>query len=664
MILSLVLGALMMMNANVPANDSPFLTNISSAEEFSKKQEEHLALAQQSLDVLLNVKGKRTIDNTLKPYDRILINLDAVGNQSSLMENVHPVEAMRSTGEKFSQKVAAFGADLSLNRAVYDALSAMDLSDADAKTKFYVEKALRDFRLAGVDKDDATRKKIKALRDELVLIGQDFAKNIREDVRTVTVKDAKELDGLPQDYIDRHAPDANGVITLTINYPDAVPVFTYAKSDDLRKRMYMEFNNRAYPKNMEVLDRLIAKRDELAKLLGFPNWAGCATADKMVKSEKNAADFIEKIAAVSKTKSEADYTQLLARKVKDVPGATEVNPWESGYYSELVRKSDFDFDGQKVRPYFQYEKVKDGILSVTSRLFDVEFRKNPNAPVWHESVECYEMFDNGTLAGRFYLDMHPRENKYNHAAQFGVRNGVAGTQIPEAALICNFPGGDKNDPGLMEHNDVETFFHEFGHLLHTLFAGRQPWMGITGISTEWDFVEAPSQLLEEWAWDVTVLQSFARHYQTSEPIPAALVEQMRRADEFGKGLQIRQQMFYAKLSLSYYDRDPKQIDTDAIAKELRARYTPYKYVEGTHFQASFGHLDGYSAIYYTYMWSLVIAKDFFTQFDAKNMMAPGVAKRYRDVILAQGGSRPADTMVKEFLGRDFNFDGWKRWLEN
>lgn len=664
MILSLVLGALMMMNANVPANDSPFLTNISSAEEFSKKQEEYLARAQQSLDVLLNVKGKRTIDNTLKPYDRILINLDAVGNQSSLMENVHPVEAMRSTGEKFSQKVAAFGADLSLNRAVYDALSSMDMAGADAKTKFYVEKALRDFRLAGVDKDDATRKKIKALRDELVLIGQEFAKNIREDVRTVTVKDVKELDGLPQDYIDRHAPDANGVITLTINYPDAVPVFTYAKSDDLRKRMYMEFNNRAYPKNMEVLDRLIAKRDELAKLLGFPNWAACATADKMVKSEKNAADFIEKIAAVSKTKSEADYTQLLARKAKDVPGATEVNPWESGYYSELVRKSDFDFDGQKVRPYFQYEKVKEGILSVTSRLFDVEFKKNPNAPVWHESVECFEMFDNGVLAGRFYLDMHPRENKYNHAAQFGIRNGVAGTQIPEATLICNFPGGDKNDPGLMEHNDVETFFHEFGHLLHTLFAGRQPWMGITGISTEWDFVEAPSQLLEEWAWDVTVLQSFARHYQTGEPIPAELVQQMRRADEFGKGLQVRQQMFYAKLSLSYYDRDPKQIDTDALAKELRTRYTPYKFVDGTHFQASFGHLDGYSAIYYTYMWSLVIAKDFFTLFDSKNMMAPGVAKRYRNVILAQGGSRPADTMVKEFLGRDFNFDGWKKWLEN
>jgi thimet oligopeptidase len=273
------------------------------------------------------------------------------------------------------------------------------------------------------------------------------------------------------------------------------------------------------------------------------------------------------------------------------------------------------------------------------------------------------MFENGALAGRLYLDMHPRENKYNHAAQFGVRNGVAGVQIPEAALICNFPGGDENDPGLMEHNDVETFFHEFGHLLHTLFAGRQPWMGISGISTEWDFVEVPSQLLEEWAWDVTVLQSFAKHYQTGEPIPAALVGQMRRAKEFGKGLQICQQMFYAKMSLSFYDRNPTLVDTDALAKELRARYTPFRFVEGTHFQTSFGHLDGYSATYYTYMWSLIIVKDFFTHFDTENMMAPGVAKRYRDVVLAQGGSRPAAELVREFLGRDFNFDGWKRWLE-
>ena len=665
MYMTLVLGALLAVNTNALfAGDTPFLAGVNSAEDFSKKQDEHLAKAKQALDKMVSVKGKRTVDNTLKPYDEILIHLDAVGNQANLMENVHPDSAMRGTAEQFSQKVSAFATELSLNRAVYDALISMDLSKADAKTKFYVEKTLRDFRLAGVDKDEATRNKIKALRDELVLIGQDFARNIREDVRTVKVTDVKELEGLPQDYIDRHKPDSSGVITLTINYPDAVPVFTYAKNESLRKRMYMEYNNRAYPKNMEVLDKLIAKRDELAKLLGFKSWAECVTADKMVGNEKNASEFIEKIAAASKTKSEIDYKQLLAQKQKDIPNATEVNPWESGYYSELLRRSEYNFDAQKVRPYFQYDRVKQGVLDVYSKLFSVEFRRNTTAPVWDSLVECYDMFDGGKLAGRFYLDMHPRENKYNHAAQFGVRNGVAGIQIPEAALICNFPGGIKDDPGLMEHNDVETFFHEFGHLLHHLFAGRQPWMGVAGISCEWDFVEAPSQLLEEWAWDAATLQTFAKHYQTNEPIPTELVNQMRRADEFGKGMQVRQQMFYAKLALSCYDRDPKSVNTDELNKTLREKYTPYKYVEGTHFQTAFGHLDNYSAIYYTYMWSLVIAKDIFTKFNKQNLLDPVIAKKYRETVLAPGGSLPASQLVKNFLGRDFNFDGWKNWLEN
>ncbi|MFZ4620792.1 MAG: M3 family metallopeptidase [Bacteroidota bacterium] len=655
----------------------PFYSNIITSDDLSNKLDSHLSNAQRSLDELLRVTGQRTVENTLRRYDSILTDLDAVGSQANLMENVHPDETIRTTSEQFSQKVSAFGAELSLNRSLYDALIAVDLTGADETTKYFVTKTLRDFRLAGVDKDEATRTKIKAVREELVLISQEFSRNIREDKRSVTVKDATELEGLPQDYIDRHAPDENGEIILTTEYPDAVPVLTYAKSDTLRKRMYMEFNNRAYPKNMDVLDRLIAKRYELAQLLGFPNYAACVTADKMVGSEKNASEFIEHIASASLTKSTVDYQQLLSRKQQDVAGASEIVPWEAGYYSELLKRTEYSFDAQKVRPYFQYAKVRQGILDTMSRLFDVEFRINSAVPVWHESVECFEMFENGELTGRFYLDMHPRENKYNHAAQFGICNGVAGQparlpggdifgaggQIPEAALICNFPGGIEGDPGLMEHNDVETFFHEFGHLLHHLFAGRQPWMGLSGISCEWDFVEVPSQLLEEWAWDASTLQTFAKHHETGEPIPAELVAQMKRADEFGKGLFVRQQMFYAKLALSCYDRSPDSVDTTALSKELRERYTPYKYVEGTHFQTSFGHLDGYSAIYYTYMWSLVIAKDFFGLFDRKNMMQPGIAKRYRDLVLARGGSTPASEMVNEFLGREFRYDGWKEWLE-
>ena len=612
---------------------------------------------------LVNVKGKRNVQNTLRKFDEILVLLDAVSSQSSLLENVHPNEKMRTDCEKLTQKATLFSTELSLNKNVYDALQSIDQNNLDDATKFYLEKTLRSFKLAGVDKDLETRNKVKSIIEELVLISQEFSRNIREDVRKVEIDNPDDLKGLPEDFINSHKPDSSGKIILTINYPDAVPVFSYAENENLRKKMYMEYNNRAYPKNIEVLDKLIAKRYELAKVLGFKNYAELVTADKMVGSEINAANFIENIAAVSIEKSKSDYNILLDRKRKDSPNATEINPWESSYYSELVRRSSYNFDAQKVRPYFQYKKVKSGVLEVASKLFNVNFKENKNVPVWDKSVECWEMFENGQLTGRFYLDMHPRKNKYNNAAHFCVRNGVLNKQIPEAALVCNFPGGEKNDLGLMEHGDVVTFFHEFGHLIHHLFAGKQKWIGQSGISTEWDFVEVPSQILEEWAWDAKTLQTFAHHYETGEPIPAEIVKQMKNASEYEKGLQVRQQMYLAKLSLSYYDRPSSEINTNELVKYLNEKYTPYKNVEGTHMQTSFGHLDDYSAIYYTYMWSLVIAKDLFTKFDKDNLLDSKIALKYKDDILVPGGSLPANNLVKNFLGRDFNFNGWKNWFE-
>jgi thimet oligopeptidase len=665
--ISLIISTLLFVTAvygrnTKTAGDAPFWDGKPDAAAFEKTMNARLDRAQQTLNRMLAVKGRRTIENTLRPYDDILLELDSAGSQSGLIEEVHPDAGMRQAAQKMTQKVSAFATELSLNRAVYDALSALDLSKADAETRFYVEKTLRDFRLSGVDKDEATRKRIKALRDELVLIGQEFSENIRSDVRTVSVKDASELEGLPADYIARHKPDATGRITLTTDYPDALPVFTYAKNEEMRKRMYIEYNNRAYPKNMEVLDRMIARRSELARLIGFKNWADYITADKMVESAKNASDFIDQIVAASGPKAEQEYRTLLKRKQRDVPGAKAVNAWESAYWSEIVRREDYDFDSQQVRPYFPFESVKAGVLSTTSKLFGVTFRQVKNAPVWHPSVECWEMLEGGKLVGRFYLDMHPRADKYKHAAEFPVRTGIANRQIPEATLVCNLPGGEANDPGLMEHDDVVTFFHEFGHLIHSLLAGRHAWVGVGGISTERDFVEAPSQMLEEWAWDAATLATFARHYKTGEPIPAALVRQMRRAHEFAKALTVRRQMVYAKLSLSIYDRDPSEVNTDKLVKALTEQYQPFPFVEGTHFQTAFGHLDGYSAVYYTYMWSLVIAKDMFSQFDKTNLLAPRTAKRYRNTVLAPGGSAPAAKLVENFLGRPFNFKAWEAWL--
>ncbi|MGI8468328.1 MAG: M3 family metallopeptidase [Pyrinomonadaceae bacterium] len=644
------------------AQDKPFWTNEFDAETFGKLQDERLEKAQKAIDGMLAVKENRTIENTLAPYDEALIFLDAAGEQSNLMTEVHTDAEFRAATEKISQKVSAFATDLSLNRDVFDAISALDLNGADAETKYYVEKILRNFRLAGVDKTEETRAKIKILNDELVLIGQEFARHIRDSKNKVVVNDVAELYGLPPDFIANHKPDADGKIVLTTDYPDAIPVMTYAKSEDLRKRMFFATNNKAYPENMPVLDNLAAKRYKLANLLGYKTWADYITADKMIKTAPNASDFIDKIVDASGERAMREYEELLERKRQDFSDAAAVNRWESAYYSELVRKANYNFDSQTVRPYFPYEKVKQGVLDVTGKLFDVTFKQVENAPVWYPSVECWEMFENEKLVGRFYLDMHPREGKFNHAAQFGVKTGVAEKQIPEAALVCNFPGGTKDDAGLMEFNDVRTFFHEFGHLLHALFGGRHKWIGVGGIKTEWDFVEAPSQMLEEWTHNAATLQTFAKHYETNEPIPTELVNQMKRAEEFGKGLQVRQQMAYARLSLSIYNRPPDEINTDALVKKIYEKYSPYPFVENTHMQTSFGHLNDYSAIYYTYMWSLVIAKDLFSQFDKNNLLAPAVAKRYRQTILDAGGSKPAEILVKNFLDRKSDFTAYQNWL--
>jgi len=648
----------------VPVDDKPFWTNGLPASEFVSIQESRLKQAQAAIDRMLAASGKRTIENTLVPLDEAYTYLDSASQQSGLMQEVHPDKAFREAAENISQKIAAFSTDLSLNRAVYDALVAMDISKADAETKFYVEKTLRQFRLAGVDKDEATRKKIKALNDELVLIGQEFARNIREDKDKVIVNNVAELDGLPQDFIDAHKPGPDGKITLTIDYPDSIPVLNYAKNGDLRKRMYFAYNNRAYPQNMAVLDKMAAKRYELANLLGFKTWADYITADKMIKTAANASDFITKIVAASTERAKREYQELLARKRKDDPKATQIDRWDSSYYSELVKRENYSFDGQKVRPYFPYQKVKQGVLDTSARLFSVSFKQVKNAPVWDPLVECWEIFEGGKLIGRFYLDMHPREGKYNHAAEFNVRNGVSGKQIPEATLVCNLPGADANDPGLMEYDDVVTFFHEFGHLIHTLFAGHRKWIGTSGIQTEWDFVEAPSQMLEEWTRDAKTLQTFARHYKTNEPIPADLVAQMNRANEFGKGLHVGAQMVYARLSLSVYDRPPAEVNTDALVKKIYTEYSPIPFVDGTHMQTAFGHLDGYSAIYYTYMWSLVMAKDMFSRFDRNNLLDPVPAMLYRKTVLEPGGSKPAAELLEDFLGRKPSFDAYQTWLNN
>ena len=313
-----------------------------------------------------------------------------------------------------------------------------------------------------------------------------------------------------------------------------------------------------------------------------------------------------------------------------------------------------------MRPYFQYENVKNAVLSTTGKLFGIRYQRVADAKVWAPDVEAYDVYDGSRLLGRIYLDMHPRANKYKHYAQFTLVPGKAGVALPEGVLVCNFPEPKDGDPGLMQHQDVVTFFHEFGHLVHHVLSGQQRW---SGAGVDRDFVEAPSQMLEEWARDPKTLQSFAIHYQTRQPIPLALAQKLRDAEEFGNGMFVRSQMSLAAISLGLHNRDPKGLDTTLFTAQQQEKYTPFKYVPGTYFHTAFGHLDGYSAIYYTYMWSLVIAKDMYSAFTAQgDIMKPEAAMKFRRYVLEATGTKPAANLVQDFLGRPYAFKAYEDWL--
>ncbi len=571
------------------------------------------------------------------------------------MTNVHPDEALRATAESTEQDAHRLLTEVSTDRELYDVLAGVDASALGAGAQRMLERSLRDFRRSGVDRDEETRARVQALSERQTATAQLFAKNIREGVRTIQVA-ADRLAGLPEDFVAGHPAGADGRVELTTEYPDYLPVITFAEDRTLREEMLRAFLDRAWPDNDDVLHELLAIRQELAQLLGYPDWPSYDAEVKMIGSGAAIAEFIDRITALAETPARRDFAVLLDRVREDRPDAGTIDGVDKAFYSEVVRREQYEVDAQEVRRYFDFTKVRAGLLDVTGTLFGLDYDEVPDASPWHEDVTAYDVRSvegERELLGRIYLDLHPRPGKYSHAAQFDLVPGVTGRQLPEGVLVCNFPRG------LMEHHDVVTLFHEFGHLVHHVLGGRQEWVRFSGVATEWDFVEAPSQLLEEWAWDHAVLSGFATD-ETGEPIPAALVERMRRADEFGKGFHARTQMFYAALSYQLHQDPPA--DLTATVAELQERFDLFTYLADTHFHASFGHLGGYNSGYYTYMWSQVIAKDLFSAFDTGALLDPGPAHRYRDTILVPGGSRDAADLVSEFLGRPYDATAFEAWL--
>jgi len=603
------------------------------------------------VDARLKGEPDLSVAARLDLVDAADLALSSASNESYLLSEAHPDGDVRAAAEAAAQRLEALAAGRLLDRDLFAAFDGIPAeADLDPAQTRLLDHILRDFRRGGVALSDADRERVRELTDRDTELSLTFSRNIREGRREIRVR-PEDLAGLPQDFLDARPADDEGLVTLTTDYPDLMPVREYCTVRATRTALVSAYNDLAWPANEAVLTELLAIRAERAELLGYGNWADYETEPRMVGSSAGIREFLARVDEASADAAQAEYPLLLERLRRDEPDADDVTVADFFHLLSTLRSELHDVDPQRVRSYFPFERVLPGLLETTSRLLGIAYVP-VDAGAWHPDVHSYDVMRDGERIGRIHLDLHPRDGKYSHAACFPIIPGAAGRSLPEAALLCNFARG------LMTHDEVVTFFHEFGHLVHAILGGAQRFARFSGVATEWDFVEAPSQLLEEWAWDAGVLASFSANAD-GEPIPADLVTKMRIADGFGRALELRRQLGHA--NVSYHLHVDRPADLQAATAHWYTVTSPVAPLRGSHSYAGFGHLTGYGSCYYTYQWSLVIARDLLSAFDG-DLFDAEVAEAYRREILEAGGSRDAADLVRSFLGRETSFDAYRDWL--
>ncbi len=657
---------------------NPLLAEFNTIIDFASITPKHLEEAvnftiEEAKTILEKIKqiphNQRTYENTMKAYDLLGYHLGKVHGCVYILMSVSPSEQIRVVGMKVAQKIGLFGNQLSLDEQLYQAVKAYSQTEEARKltgtNAKFIRETVRSFEKNGFALPPEKRVQLQKIQDEMTEIGNIFYKNINDAQDFLEISEA-EMQGLPDDFRKAHFTK-NGTYKISTDYPSYRPFMMLSESESARKKLYIKFLNKASDKNLDVLHKILMLRKKKAKLLGFKSYADYRTDDLMTKNAQTVWDFEEDLYQKVRPKAEADYAELIELKQKKhAPNATQIHSWEASYYSEILKKEKYNLDSEEVKLYFELNAVLDGMFRITEKLFSIQIQEIENPSVWHQDVRLFELSENQLVIGRFYLDLFPREGKYGHAACFPMISGCEtpkGYQKPLLSLVCNFPKPTNERPSLLKHSDVETMFHEFGHGLHSLLT-TSPLASYSGTSTVRDFVEVPSQLFENWAWDYETLKDFAKHYQTGEVLPKTLHDKMFASKNVGSGLHHLQQIFYGIYDLTLHDKfDPESTETTTeILEKVQNERTLYNYLEGTHFEAGFGHLNGYGSSYYGYLWALVYACDVFSVFEENGIMNPEIGKKYRTEILSKGGSIDENEQLKNFLGREPNAEAFTKSL--
>ena len=624
--------------------------------------------ANASIDIILAIPDdRRTWGNTVGALDRTLGTFDADTSMAQFMAYTHPDVAMRTAARGAEQAWNQWMVDLGKNESLYKALVTVDNSDnhiSDCEQARLLEHMLRDYRRSGMALPADKRAQLAELEREINNTTQTFDSAINDDPTIVSVT-RDELEGMPEAWINSRT-QADGLYLLGMDYPTIVPILDNSPNAALRQKIWMARKRRGGKANVQTLEKLLELRAKQAAMLGYDHPADFENEVRMSGSAERVQQFYEVLRPMLRKKALLDHA-LLTQAKRDATGDgnTTLKPWDFSYYMEQIKQRDFNVDGNIVREYFPMAKVRDGLFEIVERLYGVKMMPKNGVvgkDVWHEDVEWFDVVDgDGEMLGEFFMDLYPREGKYGHAAQWGlvprVRLADGSIQKPVAALVCNFPAPTEDMPSLLSHDQTETFFHEFGHGLHTLLAQGEM-ARFSGTGVERDFVEAPSQMFEAWVWSPKTLPLLSGHYETGEPLPTDLLERMIAAKTLGSGMMNETQVHYGLTDLTYHLDPEGDLDTTQVGKDMLTETTMFEPVDETWFQGSFGHLTGYQAGYYGYMWSRVFAEDMATQFETLGMLNPEAGAHYRATVLGQGGSKSANDMLRDYLGREPNMDAF------
>ncbi|HEV2600881.1 MAG TPA: M3 family metallopeptidase [Candidatus Babeliales bacterium] len=648
-----------------------------TAQEFNERIMDVQQQAQQALDVIIQIPDEqRTFENTVAAFDYIIgasdfaIHLWIAKVLMLVAADDELREAAKAAARALEEfKVVQISDNVDLCRALQTYDASNNRGETTAEQDYYLKECLADFKRAGHDLSAEERAQIVQLKKELVELCQRFSSAIASDASRIYVTQ-EQLAGLSDDFIANVKRDDVGRCIIGVDYPTYGNVMQNCTIADTRKQLYTAFNNRAYPENEQTLQQMIAKRDQLAKLLGFASYAHLILDNAMIKTPERAQQFLDELMIRATKKAEQEF----AARVSDLPESVtlttdgKMQPWDSGFVLNQYKKTHLAVDEQEIADYFPMEQTIEGLLDVYRQFLGLEFVSASISGLWHEEVRLVEMYESPErkkLLGYLLLDLFPRPNKYSHACMETLIPAViskSGQDTPAiAVVVANFTRPTADKPSLLSRWFVSTFFHEFGHAIHDLL-GRTELAVCAGTHVKLDFVEMPSKMLEEWLWDAEILRKVSCHYKTGEPLPYESIEKIQQLKNFNSGFFVLFQTLGSQLSLDYFAAGADK-DVQEISHTLNGRILPmFMDVEQDHHYASFSHLTEYGPQYYGYLLAGVFAYDLFEQIKKGGLLNSKIGKKYIKEILQPGGSKDPNELLFNFLGREPNSDAFFRNL--